>query len=184
MPAFLLSPLFLKIGMAIAIAVVLGIVAYKVEHWCNLACKGAQADLKTAQTENKALRASIEATQKLADDMRDRWSKQVDYTEKMAHDAATARASTFAGLADRAKSIGAHSGTSFGLDAGRLFDSARSAAGGKVAGPAAKPEAAAPPVASSAEEFVVQMYEWAAICRARVDAWQEFYAGLQASVPK
>jgi hypothetical protein len=177
MPALLLSPLFLRIAGVIAMAVVAGVLWYKAEHWCNTACVNKQKEIVTLTGKVADRDASIATTQKRATELAMLWSRQVDATESATHESETLRNEKFAGL--RADAAHAPNPAHFGGVSVSVFDSARSAASGEAAGPAAKPAEAAPPAASSAEEFVVAMYEWAAICRSRVDEWQLFYRGLQ-----
>jgi hypothetical protein len=181
MPAFLL-PILWRVGAAIAVALFVALCWYKVNHWCNQACINEQKEVVALTGEVADRDASIATTQKRATELAMLWSAQVDKTENAAHDAEVSRNEKFAGLRDDAAHISdpAH----FGGVAIRLFDSARSAASGEAAGPPAKPAETAPAPASGAEEFVVQMYEWAAICRARVDEWSAFYRGLQQSTEK
>jgi hypothetical protein len=180
MPAFLL-PILWRVGAALLVAFVVAAAWYKVNHWCNAACVNEKEEVVSLTAEVAERDASIATTQKRATEMAMLWSAQVDKTEAAAHQTESQRVQTFSQLRDAANSVNRGSGVRFS-DAGReLFDRARSAAGGEATGPAAKPAETPPPAASSAEEFVVQLYEWAAICRARVDEWASFYAGLQQS---
>lgn len=127
-----------------------------------------------------ALQGSIEDTRRRATDLALLWSSQVDKTEAASRQSEVSRAETFAALSDRARRIAAPSRLS--ADAVQLSDDARRAASGQTPGPAAKPPEAAPAPASSTEIFIVQMYEWAAVCKARVSEWEQFYKSLQGAV--
>ena len=106
-----------------------------------------------------------------------------EHTEATARQKEVQREQTFAQLLADAKSVAAAGGDhAFSKPAVELFDRARDSAAGQAPGPAAKPEGAAAPPANSAEEFVVQMYQWAAICKARVAEWEIFYSELQLTI--
>ncbi len=180
MPVFLIPWIIRGVGV-LAVMAVIGVGWYKAEHWCNAACRDLKDNVVSLQAGIAERDASIALTQKRAADLAMLWSHQVDKTENATHIAEASRVQEFGKLATAAQSIPAGARAHFGGVAIGVFDDSRRGASGEATGSAAKPAEAAPAPASSAEEFVVSLYEWAAVCRARVDEWSQFYAGLQAA---
>ncbi len=127
-----------------------------------------------------ALRASIQQTQERATALALSWSAQVDKTEAAAHQAEVNRVQTFDVLRNRAKLAAAGGAAHFGGVAVRVFgNAANSAAGSPAPDTPAEPGKTIAADSGSAEEFVVSLYEWMSVCRARVDEWTSFYASLK-----
>jgi hypothetical protein len=171
-------PIILRIGGALLFAATLAYGWHRfTEHYRE---QGRQEIIpKLAQCQD-----AIAAAQERATQLALLWSAQVDKTEAAAKRQEVARGQTFGAIKDDARRIGTAGGVRFGADAVGVFDRARRAAEGQPAGPAAQPDKTTPPVAASSEEYIVQLYEWAAICKARVEDWQTFYRGLQQEANK
>lgn len=181
MPVFLL-PILWRLGAAIVIGLIAWRVYYMAEHWCNTVCVDLKKDVAEERSHVAALDASIALTQKRASDLATLWSAQVDKTENAAHIAESLRNDKFRELAAAAVSIDPGQRAHFGGVASRLFERAADLASGSPAtGPAPEPAPAAAPDTASAEEFVVKLYDWIGVCKATVDEWASFYAGLQQS---
>lgn len=182
MPVFLI-PWLLRLGGALLVGLFLWGCWHKLNTWCNGACVDARHDVVSLKADVAERDASIARTQERATALALLWSGQVDRTENAAHIAETSRNEEFRKLADRARAIGADGVPHFGGLSRKLFnDAADLASGSQAPGPAAQP-----PEATAADttptEFVVSLYDWIGTCKARVDEWEQFYKGLQASVP-
>ena len=105
------------------------------------------------------------------------WDAKRQEAETNANAAEVERTKSFSLLQERARVLATGGG-----DAGghlRLYDDARAAA--ETAGTPAKSPEAAPAPSSSTEEYIVSLYEWASVCKARVDEWASFYQSLRSS---
>lgn len=168
-------PVWLIARAAAALAVAL-LVAWLYHMMAEHFREQGRAELRP---EVAALRASIEETQRRASALALLWSAQVDKTEAAAHQSEVNRAQTFADLQNDARRAAGAGAAHFSGVAVGLLERARSAASSETTGPSAK-SAEAPAPAPDATAWGIAMYEWAAVCTARVHEWEQFYAGLQA----
>lgn len=159
--------------LAIALVAALAYAKYEIWHWCNTACVELKADVAERDV-------SIARTQAAADEMRARWSRQVDYTEQLAKQSEAARVQEFGKLATDAKSIPAGDRAHFGgVAIGLLRDAASSAAGSSAPAAPGEPAKTTAADTGTAEEYVISLYAWIAVCKDRVDEWSSFYSSLR-----
>jgi hypothetical protein len=125
------------------------------------------------------LKTSIATTQARATQLALLWADQVQKVEAPAIKQEETHAQEFAQLQNDARLAASHSPAHFsGISIG-VFDRARSAASGAASRSPSQPQEAPAANPASAEEFVVSLYDWIGVCKARVDEWEQFYAGLQ-----
>ena len=165
--------LLIRVGLALALVAALAYAYHRVaESFRDQGRAEVQAVFDAYKTEQQRRVTEIVMQQQAV----------AERTEAAARKQEIDRAQTFATLQAQAKSVAAGSGVRFGKPAVELFDRARDSAAVTTPGPAGKPESAVAAPADSAEEFVVAMYAWAAVCKARVTEWEHFYSDLQSTV--
>ena len=152
-------------------AVLMGFLAYKANHWCNSSCQ--DATVRAVKAEGQ-----IREAQQRATDIALLWSATVDKSEAKARETEKRNELEFSRLKEVARRIAADNPGRLSPAAIQLSDDSRVAAS---AGATAIVAETAPAPASSTEEFIVQMYEWAAVCRSRVEEWQTFYNSLRSA---
>lgn len=161
--------------LALGAIAVLGGIAYKAQHWCNVACKDARAQRDELAAEKSAALKREAAIAVL-------YGQQVAATQAAENRRDEVRHDTFATLRTRAIPVGA--GVRVPAAAVRLLADATNAA--NAAGTPASPQETAAPAAAPADGaslvgWLVDVTEIHAECRDRVAAWERFYDGLRAA---
>lgn len=164
-------------------AILLGVLAYKANTWCNGACKDARAEVVILQAEKKAAQERATAIALL-------WSAQVDKTEAEVRKRDAQTASTFGALVRRAEAIDSPVGLRIGGPTARLLLDASRAANAAAA--PAEPETPPDAVSEPAEEHTYSTFNerelataWIKAAMAYTDAvgqWRacvDYYEGLR-----
>lgn len=189
---------FIPIGLivygvaALAVMAALGVAAWKVDHWCNSACKNAQLEIKQQSARADAAEAAIKAAQERATAIALLWAGKVTTEETNAKQRDTDRAARFGPILAASRSLpAADARVRFPAPAVRVLDDAIRAGNAAIARPAAEPEKAAATAAATAARTddavdVAGVTQWGvavsalyAACADQVRGWIDFYAGLQ-----
>jgi len=166
-------PLFLRfLPYLILVGALFGLYEYE-QHRCNVACEN-QKELADSVSKEYAEYKAKEA--QIVAGLASAWDQKRQEAEKSASEKETAIAQSFSVLQDRTRVAGADD-HSYADGTVRLYDDARASA--ESAGTAGKSPEAAPAPSSSTKEYIVALYEWAAVCKARVDEWASFYQSLR-----
>lgn len=173
--------------LGIALVAVLGGLAWKAQHWCNVACADAQADAKSAERERDTLKTEKADAQRIAAGIATRYGEQVAATQRAEAQRDEARNAQFAPIIARARALPPDDARArVPASVVGVLDAAARAA--NAAGTAGGAPQAAPPAAAAADSSGELIAGWFAIvaqihaeCRDRVRAWEDFYSGLRAA---
>jgi len=155
-----------------------GIYLWADEGWDNARAKRAEAKIATVTKDRDAKQAQLDALDKARIQQQERWA-QLTAAEEMREKANDAkRSQVFAGLANAARHDPTSRAVAIPEPAKRMLGDAYAAA--KAAEPAPEPaQAVAPdPTAAGLTAWGIDMLEWAATCRDRVEAWQRWYGSI------
>lgn len=169
---------------AVAVLAVIGTAAWRINHWCNAACKaeGVRAD---------AAESTIKTAQERATAMTMLWDAERQKREADANARQADRAARFVAVDSAVVRLPAATGRiPFPSNAVRVFDAAIDAGNAGVArsaGEPAKETAAASAAPADGERVTVgDVTNWAvavakvyAECADMVTGWQSFYEGLR-----
>ena len=134
--------------------------------WCNHACS-------VARSQRDTLQAKLDELDRQAIAQRERWAQATAAEELKARKDESDRKKRFAELRAKAKPAPVSDGTRK-----LLGDAYQAAHAAEASGPSTGTAPAnAPP--SGLEEWAVDMYAWAAVCAARVGAWESWYNSLR-----
>jgi hypothetical protein len=164
--------LIVRLVGILMVFVAIGYAVYRVQHWCNTACEQQTLRADTAQ-------AKLEELDRLRIAQEERWTQLTAAEEARAKDRDAKRRVAFVGLVERARTDRATRDIAIPSTSLGVLDDAHAAA--EPARPASPPKDAAAPDTRASEVIAwgVEILEWSAECKARVNDWETYYKGLR-----
>lgn len=177
--------------IAVVVLAAIGGAVYSVRHWCNDACKNAQAETAKAIARADAAEAREAAARAEKERVTRAWAAESVAAQLAAAQAEGERNARFVPVESAARGLpAAVARAAFPTDAARVLERAVDTANHAIARPAAEPpEAATAAPAAAAGAFDVEgVTTWGVACAkgyaelaAQVTGWIAFYGRLQAA---